>query len=127
VFEPPLSYCVAKRTLDVVVATVALIALAPLMSLIAVLVWAGDPGAPVLFRQIRCGQGGRGFQMLKFRTMVRDADALKERLRERSSVAWPDFRLEHDPRVTRIGRFLRKSSLDSVRTSAPRTVSSDRR
>jgi lipopolysaccharide/colanic/teichoic acid biosynthesis glycosyltransferase len=68
----------------------------------------------VLFRQRRCGRGGRAFEVLKFRTMVRNADALKESLRERSVVAWPDFRLPDDPRVTPLGRFLRRSSLDEL-------------
>jgi lipopolysaccharide/colanic/teichoic acid biosynthesis glycosyltransferase len=77
-------------------------------------VWLDDRSAPVLFRQRRCGYGGRRFELLKFRTMVRDADALKETLRERSAVGWPDFRLAHDPRVTPFGRVLRKSSLDEL-------------
>jgi lipopolysaccharide/colanic/teichoic acid biosynthesis glycosyltransferase len=81
---------------------------------IALCVWLGDPGAPVIFRQSRCGLGGRRFDLLKFRTMVRDADALKESLRERSLVAWPDFRVADDPRVTRLGRLLRTTSLDEL-------------
>ena len=68
----------------------------------------------MFFRQRRCGYGGRGFKLLKFRTMVRNADELKEQLREQSLVPWPDFRLANDPRVTRIGRFLRKTSLDEL-------------
>jgi lipopolysaccharide/colanic/teichoic acid biosynthesis glycosyltransferase len=73
-----------------------------------------DPAAPVIFRQRRCGLGGRTFGLLKFRTMVRDADARKERLRADSEVAWPDFRLTNDPRVTRLGRLLRKTSTDEL-------------
>jgi lipopolysaccharide/colanic/teichoic acid biosynthesis glycosyltransferase len=84
------------------------------MLVIAALVKLQDPRAPILFRQQRCGEGGRVFQMLKFRTMVRNADEVKESLRHLSEVPWPDFRLANDPRVTRLGRMLRKTSLDEL-------------
>jgi lipopolysaccharide/colanic/teichoic acid biosynthesis glycosyltransferase len=109
-----LAYRATKRVLDVCLAAGGLVLLAPLLSLVALLVWLDDPGAPVLFRQRRCGRGGRPFEMLKFRTMVRGADALKEELREKSLVEWPDFRLANDPRVTRVGRFLRRTSIDEL-------------
>ena len=116
--RPPLRrsrrHAAAKRTLDIVVALLALAVLAPLMSLIAVAIFASDPRAAVLFRQRRTGKGGRTFTLYKFRTMRRDADALKEALRHRSEVPWPDFRLSDDPRVTRLGRGLRRSSLDEL-------------
>ena len=107
-------HAAAKRTLDIVVALLALAVLAPLMSVIAVAIFASDPRATVLFRQRRTGKGGRTFTLYKFRTMRRDADALKEALRHRSEVPWPDFRLSDDPRVTRLGRGLRRSSLDEL-------------
>ncbi len=107
-------YAAAKRTLDIALSATALVVLAPLLALIALLIWIGDPKAPVLFRQPRTGLGGRTFQLFKFRSMVRDADAMKEELRALSAVAWPDFRLADDPRVSRFGRFLRKSSLDEL-------------
>jgi lipopolysaccharide/colanic/teichoic acid biosynthesis glycosyltransferase len=109
-----MTYAVAKAGLDALLAACALLLLAPLLAVVALSVWLDDPGAPVLFRQRRCGRGGRQFELLKFRTMVREADALKEALRERSVVAWPDFRLPNDPRVTAVGRFLRRSSLDEL-------------
>jgi lipopolysaccharide/colanic/teichoic acid biosynthesis glycosyltransferase len=109
-----MTYAIAKATLDVLLAACALLVLAPLLALIALAVWLEDPGAPVLFRQRRCGRGAHPFELLKFRTMVKDADALKESLRELSVVAWPDFRLPNDPRETRLGRFLRRSSLDEL-------------
>jgi lipopolysaccharide/colanic/teichoic acid biosynthesis glycosyltransferase len=112
--EPSLGYRAAKRALDVLLAGTALVVLAPLLAAIAAAVWIQDPRAPVLFRQKRTGMGGRRFELFKFRTMVRDADSLKEQLRARSSVAWPDFRLDDDPRVTRVGRVLRKTSLDEL-------------
>jgi lipopolysaccharide/colanic/teichoic acid biosynthesis glycosyltransferase len=85
-----------------------------LMLTIWLLIRLEDPGAPALFRQRRCGYGGRTFELLKFRTMVRDAEALKEQLRAQSLVPWPDFRMRDDPRVTRVGRILRRTSLDEL-------------
>ena len=111
---PPAVYRLAKRAIDITLALVALLVLAPILITIALLILFDDPRAPVIFKQRRCGYGGRSFDLLKFRTMVRDADALKEALRERSTVAWPDFRVLDDPRVTRLGRFLRKTSLDEL-------------
>jgi lipopolysaccharide/colanic/teichoic acid biosynthesis glycosyltransferase len=103
-----------KRVIDVIGASLALLLLGPIMLAVTIATWVQDPRAPVLFRQERAGLGGKPFGLLKFRTMVRDADALKEQLRHLSLVAWPDFRLEDDPRVTRLGRFLRRTSLDEL-------------
>ena len=111
---PPRSYALIKRVLDVAISAAALIVLAPLLAFVALAVKLEFPEAPVLFRQTRSGRLGRRFQMLKFRTMKPNADELKESLRERSAVAWPDFRLENDPRVTRLGRRLRKTSIDEL-------------
>jgi lipopolysaccharide/colanic/teichoic acid biosynthesis glycosyltransferase len=102
-----------KRTFDLVVALVGMLLSLPLFGLIALTIRLTSSG-PVLFKQERITSGGRTFIMYKFRTMVRDADALKEQLRERSVVAWPDFRLVDDPRVTPLGRVLRKTSLDEL-------------
>lgn len=112
--SPSLRYRACKRALDVVVAAAALLVFAPLLASIALMIFVQDPRAPVLFRQRRTGKGGRTFQLFKFRTMVRDADAMKEELRALSAVAWPDFRLVDDPRVSPLGRFLRRSSLDEL-------------
>lgn len=111
---PSDAYPVVKRVIDVVVASAALPVLIVPMLLIALAVWLEDPRAPILFGQRRCGGNGRDFRLLKFRTMVRDADAIKEQLRSRSVVPWPDFRVINDPRVTPIGRFLRRTSLDEL-------------
>ena len=112
--QPGPAYRAAKRTLDVVVAGLALFLLAPLMLALALMIRHEDPQAPIFFRQRRTGYGGRTFELFKFRTMVRNADELKEQLRAQSVVAWPDFRVPDDPRVTRIGRVLRKTSLDEL-------------
>ena len=104
----------ARRSLDIAVAGLALALLAPLLVIIALAVLVSDPRAGVLFCQPRTGHRGRTFKIYKFRTMRRDADAMKEALRHRSEVAWPDFRLTDDPRVTRLGRILRRTSLDEL-------------
>jgi lipopolysaccharide/colanic/teichoic acid biosynthesis glycosyltransferase len=109
-----MAYRFSKRVLDIGLASLALVLLAPLFLAVALAVWLEDPRSPVIFRQQRCGYGGRCFSLFKFRTMIPDADALKESLRKRSSAAWPDFRLADDPRVTRIGRVLRVTSLDEL-------------
>ncbi len=108
------TYPLVKRGLDIVLAALGLLVLAPVLLVVACAIWCGEPGAPVLFRQQRTGRGGRAFRLLKFRTMVPDAEARKEELRSRSEVAWPDFRVRDDPRVTRLGRTLRKTSIDEL-------------
>jgi lipopolysaccharide/colanic/teichoic acid biosynthesis glycosyltransferase len=112
--EADLWYHGTKRALDLALAGVALVALSPILLAIAVAVYLDNPRASILYRQRRTGKGGRVFELLKFRTMVGNADELKEQLRSRSSVAWPDFRLDDDPRVTRVGRWLRSTSLDEL-------------
>lgn len=101
-----------KRLLDVLVASVALVALAPFLLIFALAVRLSSPG-PVLYRQARVGRNGKEFHVLKFRTMVQDADELKEQLLERNE-AEPLFKIADDPRTTRVGRFLRRRSLDEL-------------
>lgn len=103
-----------KRAFDIVAATVLLIALAPVMLVVALLVKRSSPG-PALFRQERVGYGGRRFHILKFRSMCVDAEQQLESLRNES--LYDDgrlFKMVHDPRVTPLGRFLRRSSLDEL-------------
>jgi exopolysaccharide production protein ExoY len=103
----------AKRGFDVSVATFLLILGLPLWLLISLAIVMSSPG-PVLFRQTRCGRGGLVFTCFKFRTMIVDAE---RRLREDASLAAAhagQWKLTNDPRVTAIGRFLRKSSLDEL-------------
>lgn len=103
---------VFKRTLDVTGSAVGLVLLAPLLLATAVAVRLDSPG-PILFRQERVGRGGRTFQLLKFRTMVPDADAMTEVLMARSTDPnW--LQIEDDPRITRVGRILRATSLDEL-------------
>jgi lipopolysaccharide/colanic/teichoic acid biosynthesis glycosyltransferase len=103
-----------KRAVDIVISAGVLAILLVLMLVVAVLVKLECRDAPVLFRQKRAGRGGRPFTIMKFRTMVPDAEQRKAELVARSEVAWPDFRLHDDPRVTRLGRFLRRTSIDEL-------------
>jgi exopolysaccharide biosynthesis polyprenyl glycosylphosphotransferase len=102
-----------KRLLDVTVAITTLAILSPLLVLISALILV-DGGRPIIFRQRRVGQGGRLFRMLKFRTMVSDAEGLLPRLVALEELTDPMFKLAPDPRVTRIGRVLRRASLDEL-------------
>ncbi len=105
---------VAKRMLDVSGAIVGLIVLSPLLALCAVLVRFTSQG-PIIFRQTRVGLGGESFPMLKFRTMVRDADARASEVAAANVYSDPQlFKVSGDPRITSIGRFLRRSSMDEL-------------
>ena len=102
-----------KRTVDLLGAGIGLVLLSPLLLLIAVLVKLTSRG-PVLFTQIRDGLGGRQFRIIKFRTMVVGADAQQAGLRRHNEQDGPCFKISNDPRLTAIGRYLRKSCLDEL-------------
>jgi exopolysaccharide biosynthesis polyprenyl glycosylphosphotransferase len=102
-----------KQTLDVLVASALLVALSPLFLLIALAIKLDSPG-PILFRQTRVGLNGRCFRMLKFRTMVRDAEARLAEVVTIDRLPEPVFKLPRDPRVTPVGRVLRRTSLDEL-------------
>jgi exopolysaccharide biosynthesis polyprenyl glycosylphosphotransferase len=104
---------VVKRAFDVVVATVGVVIVSPVMGLLAIAVKVSSSG-PVLYRHTRVGHRGRPFTMLKFRTMREGADEMVDDLREMNGVEDLMFKLPDDPRVTRVGRFLRKWSLDEL-------------
>lgn len=103
-------YQLAKRALDAAVSFVALLVLAPLMGILALLIKLQD-GGPVVFAQDRIGRGGRRFRFFKFRSMCGDAEAQREQL---VGGRPPRFKLEDDPRITPLGRFLRRWSLDEL-------------
>jgi lipopolysaccharide/colanic/teichoic acid biosynthesis glycosyltransferase len=103
-----------KRAFDLLFSAVTAPVWLPVIALVAFVIKCSDWRAPVLFPQMRTGRGGNRFQMYKFRTMVRDAEDLKKTYAHLNELTWPDFKIENDPRVTRLGRFLRKSSLDEL-------------
>lgn len=104
---------ILKRLADVVAAGAAIVVLAPLLIAIAILVKVDSPG-PVLFRQERCGRGGRTFRIVKFRSMVATAEDDLAGLLDRNEASGVLFKLRNDPRITRVGRVLRKYSLDEL-------------
>ena len=104
---------VVKRGIDLLVSALALIVLSPVLAAVAVVIRIRD-GAPVLFRQERVGLHGRRFEVLKFRTMVPDAEARLAELLPQSEVSGAAFKLTDDPRVTPTGRFLRRASVDEL-------------
>ncbi len=102
-----------KRAFDIVVSGFIAVITAPLLATLALLIKLEDRG-PVLFRQQRVGRDGKPFEILKFRTMVVDAEARLAELQRHNERTGPLFKMDHDPRITRIGRFLRATSLDEL-------------
>jgi exopolysaccharide biosynthesis polyprenyl glycosylphosphotransferase len=111
--DPPRSTMALKRGIDIIASAGMLLVLAPLLLLVAIGIKLDSRG-PVLYRQIRVGKGGRRFVMLKFRTMVRDADERVSEVVDTRALTEPSFKVPNDPRHTRIGRRLRRLSLDET-------------
>ncbi|HEX5836987.1 MAG TPA: sugar transferase [Anaerolineales bacterium] len=108
------TYHFAKRIMDITIVVLTLPLWLPVLAVIALTIHITSPGAPVVFMQCRTGKGGRRFHMYKFRTMVPNAEELKSRLAHLNELQWPDFKITNDPRITPLGKFLRKTSLDEL-------------
>jgi len=108
------TYLIAKRFMDLFIVLIALPFWLPVIGLIALVIRVTSPGAPVMFKQLRTGKGGQRFKMYKFRSMVPNAEELKAKYAHLNELQWPDFKITDDPRITPIGRFLRKTSLDEL-------------
>lgn len=108
------SYFFLKRVMDLSLIFFFAFAWVPLFLAIALIIRVTSPGAPSLFTQLRTGKGGRRFRMYKFRSMVPNAEELKKTYMHLNELQWPDFKITNDPRVTRIGRILRKTSMDEL-------------
>ncbi|HEV3281392.1 MAG TPA: sugar transferase [Acidimicrobiales bacterium] len=102
-----------KRSFDIVVSSVVLLAASPFLAVVAVMIKATTPG-PVFFRQLRTGRNEQPFAVMKFRTMYRDAESRREELEHLNEMDGPLFKVQNDPRVTRVGGLLRKTSLDEI-------------
>lgn len=107
------AYLKRKRAFDLFVCLLLLPVVFILTAIISYFIWLEDGGAP-FFMQMRTGQYGRRFVMFKFRTMVRNAEELKQRLMHLNELKPPDFKISNDPRITRVGKFLRRTSLDEL-------------
>jgi lipopolysaccharide/colanic/teichoic acid biosynthesis glycosyltransferase len=112
-FGLPRSSHLLKRGFDIVATSIGLVAAGPIIAAVAIAVRLDTKG-PIFFRQVRVGREGRHFHIFKFRSMVVGADAQKDRLRALNEVGDGMFKISHDPRVTRVGAFLRRTSLDEL-------------
>ena len=108
------SFWIAKRGFDIIFATLALVVLSPIMLICLAAIWIEDPKGSPIFCQTRVGRHRKEFKMYKFRTMHVDAEARKAELQKLNEKDGPVFKMANDPRVTRVGRFLRKTSLDEL-------------
>lgn len=106
-------YSFIKRGLDIVCSLVALILLSPLLLITAAAIFIDDPG-PVLFTQIRMGKDRKAFKILKFRSMKMNAEKVKASLMKQNQDKGANFKMDHDPRITRIGRLIRATSIDEL-------------
>ena len=108
------SFLRVKRIMDLILVFVTMPMWLPIMLIAGFLIFVTSPGAPVIYSSKRIGRGGRSFQFYKFRTMVPNAKELEASLMHLNELQWPDFKITNDPRVTKVGKFLRKTSLDEL-------------
>ncbi len=107
-------YEIVKRIFDIVSSATAIVVLSPLLLVIALIIYIDDPHGSPFYSQERVGLDGKTFRFWKFRSMVVDADKMLERLKEQNEKDGPVFKIKNDPRITRIGRFIRKTSIDEL-------------
>ena len=108
------AYWCVRRAQDIFFSLLALIALSPLMLLTCIAVWIDSPGASPVFSQLRVGRNGKLFRLYKFRSMCPNAESKLNDLLQDNEMDGPVFKIKGDPRITRVGRFLRKTSLDEL-------------
>ena len=107
-------YKFVKRAFDFIVALVAIVAISPLLLIISAIVYLGDPGS-VIYGQLRIGKNGKAFKMWKFRSMYKNADKMIDQLTDEQRQQYiTEFKIDNDPRITPVGNFLRKTSLDEL-------------
>ncbi|MBM6771359.1 MULTISPECIES: sugar transferase [Bacillus cereus group] len=107
-------YLFMKRLMDVLGSLCGIILLAPVFIIVTILIKLEDPKGPILFKQIRVGKNGKEFEMYKFRSMVTDAEERLKDLLQHNEVSGAMFKMKEDPRVTKIGKFIRKTSIDEL-------------
>lgn len=103
-----------KRLFDFLAASVACIVLSPFMLLVAIIIFLDDPHGSPFFVSNRCGMDGKEFPFIKFRSMCVDAEAKLETLKDQNEMDGPVFKIENDPRITRFGKFIRRTSIDEL-------------
>lgn len=107
-------FWIGKRTQDVILSSIALVLLLPLMLLIAAAIMIDDHSAGPIFVQERIGRKGKPFKFYKFRSMCADAESKLDELLDKNEMDGPVFKIKRDPRITRVGRFIRKTGLDEL-------------
>ncbi|MFD1957709.1 sugar transferase [Paenibacillus thailandensis] len=107
-------YSVAKRTMDIIGAAAGLILLSPLFVLVAILIKMEDPKGSVFFYQTRIGKNEKPFRMYKFRSMVTNAEEKLKELLDKNEISGAMFKMKDDPRITKVGKFIRKTSIDEL-------------
>ncbi|MDQ0339452.1 exopolysaccharide biosynthesis polyprenyl glycosylphosphotransferase [Caldalkalibacillus uzonensis] len=107
-------YLISKRILDVCGSLIGLILLVPLFVTVSTLIKVEDPKGSVFFKQKRVGKNGKEFYMYKFRSMVTNAEELLDSLMHRNETTGPMFKIKDDPRITKVGKFIRKTSIDEL-------------
>ena len=112
-FARKANYYFIKRSIDILGALFGIMLLSPIMIVTALLIVIESKGSP-FFAQTRVGKNGRLFKMYKFRSMIINAEELLDKLRDKNEMSGPMFKMKEDPRVTRIGRFIRKASIDEL-------------
>lgn len=107
------TYLVTKRLMDICGALLGIICLSPLMIIIAILIKIDSKGL-IIFSQERVGMYGKVFKMYKFRSMVTNAEEMLDRLKDKNEMSGPMFKIKEDPRITKVGKFIRKTSIDEL-------------
>lgn len=107
-------YWVARRTQDILLAGLGLLILWPILLIIALVIYIDSPGASPIFVQERVGRDGKPFRFYKFRSMIPNAEAKLEELLDQNEMEGPAFKIRNDPRITRVGRLIRKTSIDEL-------------
>ena len=107
-------YSFFKRVFDIVCSLLGLIILFVPLAIIAIVIWIDSPGASPIYRQDRVGKNGKTFKFYKFRSMVPNADKMLESLLSQNEMEGPAFKMKHDPRITRVGHFIRRTSIDEL-------------
>lgn len=107
-------YWVVKRFFDIILSSVAILVLSPVFLIVALAIYVDDPKGSPFFVQTRVGRHGKTFKFYKFRSMVSNAEELLDQLKEKNEKDGPVFKMKDDPRITRIGKFIRKTSIDEL-------------
>lgn len=107
-------YWFGRRTQDILFSAMALVGLLPLLAIVSLLIYLDDPHGSPIFIQERCGRDGKVFRMYKFRSMVMNAESLLDGLLDANEKDGPAFKIKDDPRLTRVGKIIRKTSIDEL-------------